>query len=592
MPQVLANGRQYYTNADGTPLVGGKVWTYDSGTNTPRVTYSDAAGTTPNTNPVILDARGEATIFWSGTYRVRLLDPNDNVIWDVSGLTTIPEGGSASDLEARLASITNVNLGAAMVGYKLNAVGSVGRLLNLKLAEWVSVNDFGADPTGVLDSTAAFAAALAAARRVYVPQGTYLADIRYEGLRDRTLFGAARGATLIKNWSAGSAIRIDNTTADCRSLSFHDFTLQNRDKAVYTTTDGIYITGNGSNENDFHAFRDIEIIDFRHNINIDKRTVFNTWVQVHAYSAINDNLRIVTDDNVSQQTFIQCRFGSAGAYGVHIGKAAGDLLANIVFLGCTSEKNNLCGLYIEGAASGVQGFLWHGCYMEENTKTIAAGTAAPRKANVWITAQSFFGEIRAGSLYGAAGGDPPLDYTGWFIEDTCVNLDFDLGGGTRMAGGTIAPFRFPTTWRGLGGAVTTGGGVPVAPTSSGGRLLGDLPARSTGSFVGTLTGVVGVAQGTFNYEVNGTSVTLEVPTILDVSNSVAGGLTGLPVALRPVTRTQSIAVRVVNNGATQWGEMEITTAGVVTLRVDAGGGAFNAAGQKGLRICTTKYSIL
>jgi hypothetical protein len=37
-----------------------------------------------------------------------------------------------------------------------------------------NVNDYGADPTGIADSTAAFTAALSASRNVYIPNGTYL----------------------------------------------------------------------------------------------------------------------------------------------------------------------------------------------------------------------------------------------------------------------------------------------------------------------------------------------------------------------------------------------------------------------------------
>ena len=46
----------------GAILAGGSVTTYEAGTTTPLATYTDLAGAVPNTNPVILDAGGSATI--------------------------------------------------------------------------------------------------------------------------------------------------------------------------------------------------------------------------------------------------------------------------------------------------------------------------------------------------------------------------------------------------------------------------------------------------------------------------------------------------------------------------------------------------
>jgi hypothetical protein len=68
----------------GKPLTGGKIYTYEANTTTPKVTYKDPYGLTPNTNPIILDAAGEADIYLDGTYRIRITDRNDVLINDVS----------------------------------------------------------------------------------------------------------------------------------------------------------------------------------------------------------------------------------------------------------------------------------------------------------------------------------------------------------------------------------------------------------------------------------------------------------------------------------------------------------------------------
>ena len=67
----------------GKPLAGGKVYTYEANTTTAKTTYKDPYGLTPNTNPIILDAAGEADIYLDGTYRIRITDRNDVLVNDV-----------------------------------------------------------------------------------------------------------------------------------------------------------------------------------------------------------------------------------------------------------------------------------------------------------------------------------------------------------------------------------------------------------------------------------------------------------------------------------------------------------------------------
>lgn len=77
----LPNGRQQFSNADGL-LVNGTVYTYIPGTTTFATTYSDSAGTVPNTNPIVLDGLGSASIWGSGAYRQVVYDNLGNLVWD------------------------------------------------------------------------------------------------------------------------------------------------------------------------------------------------------------------------------------------------------------------------------------------------------------------------------------------------------------------------------------------------------------------------------------------------------------------------------------------------------------------------------
>lgn len=83
----------HFDDDNGNPLVGGQLFTYAAGTTTPIATYTTSAGTTPNTNPVILNSRGECVVWLaSGTsYKLVLAtatdtNPPTNPIWTVDNI--------------------------------------------------------------------------------------------------------------------------------------------------------------------------------------------------------------------------------------------------------------------------------------------------------------------------------------------------------------------------------------------------------------------------------------------------------------------------------------------------------------------------
>ena len=84
MAVLTPQPKMQFTTAAGVPLSGGKVYTYTAGTTTPQATYTDYTAATPNSNPIILDSRGEANI-WLGSalYKFKLTDANDVEIWTV-----------------------------------------------------------------------------------------------------------------------------------------------------------------------------------------------------------------------------------------------------------------------------------------------------------------------------------------------------------------------------------------------------------------------------------------------------------------------------------------------------------------------------
>lgn len=98
MPQFLGAPRvQYFKTATSEFLTGGKLYSYEPGSLTPKATYptiADAtAGTNPNPNPIILDSRGEATVVLEGSTKLVLTDANDVLIWTVDDV-----GSSSTDI--------------------------------------------------------------------------------------------------------------------------------------------------------------------------------------------------------------------------------------------------------------------------------------------------------------------------------------------------------------------------------------------------------------------------------------------------------------------------------------------------------------
>jgi hypothetical protein len=93
--QQLPNSRQVFFDTNGNPLSGGTVTFYVPGTTTPKNTWSDAAETVLNPNPLTLDAAGRATIYGNGSYRQIVKDSLGNTIWDAVTATpdvTPPDG--------------------------------------------------------------------------------------------------------------------------------------------------------------------------------------------------------------------------------------------------------------------------------------------------------------------------------------------------------------------------------------------------------------------------------------------------------------------------------------------------------------------
>jgi hypothetical protein len=74
--------QQFFTN-NGQFNAGGFLWSYQAGTSIPATTYVDNTGTTTNTNPIVLNARGECSLWLppNAAFKFVLEDAASNIIW-------------------------------------------------------------------------------------------------------------------------------------------------------------------------------------------------------------------------------------------------------------------------------------------------------------------------------------------------------------------------------------------------------------------------------------------------------------------------------------------------------------------------------
>jgi hypothetical protein len=118
-----------FLSANGQPLVGGLVYTYAAGTTIPITTYSSASGLSANTNPIVLNARGEADIWFTNgvSYKMVLKDSTDSTIWTVDNITI---AGSMSTQNSNAVSITGGTIGSG-VTFNGNTTGTASNVTGI-----------------------------------------------------------------------------------------------------------------------------------------------------------------------------------------------------------------------------------------------------------------------------------------------------------------------------------------------------------------------------------------------------------------------------------------------------------------------------
>jgi len=197
---------QFFTNS-GNVLTGGKLNTYLAGTTTPATTYTTSAGNVARTNPIVLDAAGrvpsggEIWLAQNVVYKFTLTDSSDVLIAtydNISGISSL-----------------TLPIDSSNITYDPPFAGSVATNVEDKLAQVVSVQDFGAVGNGSTNDTAAFQAALNSGFSVYIPPtgSSYIVSSTLTVPANVAMYGDGY-ESVIQYTGTGSAIVLDPGTGN------------------------------------------------------------------------------------------------------------------------------------------------------------------------------------------------------------------------------------------------------------------------------------------------------------------------------------------------------------------------------------------
>jgi hypothetical protein len=370
-------GWQFFDD-NGDPLSGGKIYTYAAGTTTPLTTYTSRDGLTPNTNPVILDAAGRTPQeIWATEgllYKYVVKTSADVLIrsWDNVGGSVV-----ASNLAQELANTTDNTKGDALVGFRQNnssgfLLGSVGRTVNAKLTESVSVKDFGAVGDGATDDTAAIQAAIDFCKskpgyNLRFPRGEYLVttslDCTYAGSAAGISSGyygfSVEGEDQINTFISGatSGTPVWDCTGKPR-MTFRNIGFSNYTDGAHNPSCALLLTRNLTNGfGGGHSFTNVEIRGYYTQVAVmSASSEGNTWIrcqfepfsQVPSFAITEQLLPGVTSSYINLSghvlvggntttSFISSYFLTL--YGSTVNALLLGGIDNASFVGCYSKSN-------------------------------------------------------------------------------------------------------------------------------------------------------------------------------------------------------------------------------------------------------------
>jgi len=316
-------GDQHFDD-NGKPLSRGKLYFYETGSSTPKATYSNSSLTTENTWPVILDADGrQPDVFFGGAARlviqsaagVQIDDPDPVypvqstvtvVVGDEAGVSVeswddlmliesdtdfstctllgfyAPGDGGGGQFYWDSTSTATPNIGTVV---QPTATVGAGRWLRVFDEGAVSVKWFGAKGDGATDVAAAFQGAFDYVNSigggvVYMPPGSYMKDDAADNIwtmYSKTTLKGDGDCSMILFDDKASVVRDGNDMLDCSDttdICFESFKIVGTALTELTET----------NQKQCLTGRNIERLRM-HNV-----TIIGTRYMATAFRAVNDGI--------------------------------------------------------------------------------------------------------------------------------------------------------------------------------------------------------------------------------------------------------------------------------------------------------------
>lgn len=304
MSGVIATIPKYqFSAADGTPLAAGTLTTYLAGTTTLSSTWQDAALTSANTNPIVLDSRGECVLWLDDTkvYKFVLKNAAGVTQWTVDNVSN-----PSTFLQA--------------------GTGAVSTTVQAKLRESVSVKDFGAVGDGITNDTAAIQTAINSfggqPGTVFFPAGTYVIEAggtlggRNYGLilpNNLSIVGQSYGDTILKlKNNANADLVISNRVGVSKNITIKNLTLDGNQANQSTTLAGFNLWLYNVNTCIVENVFSLNPASWGLRIELCSHVVINNIICSHAAASNADGVHFIDTSFVTGSNFDIVTFGDDG----------------------------------------------------------------------------------------------------------------------------------------------------------------------------------------------------------------------------------------------------------------------------------------